>query len=43
MSFEEFQPSGDQVLCKCRHVIDMSRGKPVEVEPAPQVTVSGLR
>ena len=38
-----FQPAGDAVLCRCKHVIDMSRGKEVPVETEPAVTVSGLR
>ena len=38
-----FQPVGDAVLCRCKHVIDMSRGKEVPVETEPAVTVSGLR
>ena len=38
-----FQPAGDAVLCRCNHVIDMSRGQEVPVEAEPTVTVSGLR
>lgn len=38
-----FQPAGDAVLCRCKRVIDMSRGKEVPVETEPAVTVSGLR
>ena len=38
-----FQPAGDAVLCRCKHVIDMSHGKEVPVEAEPTVTVSGLR
>ena len=42
---EDYQPMGDNIFCKCKTEIDVTRNKPVQVvEPAPQeATVSGLR
>lgn len=50
MSFDNYQPSGDDILCLCKKEIAMSTAKPVTVsggetinkEP-PQPTVAGQK
>ena len=47
MAIDKFEPSGDNIMCSCKTLIDFQRGKPADVkEPegaAPVPSVSGLK